>query len=112
MAVKQFQRSRGLDDDGIVGLLTWAALSDEQPPNLELVFTTTIARNDASMLLEVAQQFRAFIEEGANQHGFPIAVIAGIGSRESHWGLLLNPPGPSGTGDLALSDVKMNQAKV
>jgi hypothetical protein len=39
-------------------------------------------------------------------------VIAGIGSRESHWGLLLNPPGPSGTGDLALSDVKMNQAKV
>jgi hypothetical protein len=101
MAVKQFQRSRGLDDDGIVGPLTWAALSDEQPPNLELVFATTIARNDASMLrqLEAAQQFRAFIEEGANQQGFPIAVIAGIGSRESHWGLLLNPPGPSGTGD-------------
>jgi len=51
MAVKQFQRSRGLDDDGIVGPLTWAALSDEQPPNLELVFATTIARNDASMLV-------------------------------------------------------------
>ncbi|MFM8924904.1 MAG: peptidoglycan-binding domain-containing protein, partial [Microcystis panniformis] len=64
IAVKQFQRSRGLDDDGIVGPLTWAALSDQQPPNLELVFTTTIARNDASMLrqLEAAQQFRAFIE--------------------------------------------------
>jgi hypothetical protein len=26
MAVKQFQRSRGLDDDGIVGPLTWAGL--------------------------------------------------------------------------------------
>ncbi len=27
------------------------------------------------------------------------SVIAGIGSRESHWGLLLRPPGPEGTGD-------------
>jgi hypothetical protein len=99
--VKQFQRSRRLDDDGIVGPLTWAALSDEQPPDLANQFVTTIARNDSSMLkqLQAAQQFRAFIEEGANKHGFSIAVIAGIGSRESHWGLILNPPGPSGTGD-------------
>jgi DNA-nicking Smr family endonuclease len=33
--------------------------------------------------LEAAQQFRAFIEEGANQQGFPIAVIRGIGSDEN-----------------------------
>jgi len=48
MAVKQFQRSRSLDDDGIVGPLTWAALSDEQPPNLELTFNTTIVQSGAS----------------------------------------------------------------
>jgi hypothetical protein len=61
------------------------------------VFATTIARNDASMLrqLEAAQQFRAFIEEGANQQGFPIAVIRGIGSARISLGIALKSTQPS-----------------
>ena len=101
VVVKQFQSARSLDDDGIVGPLTWAALLDEQPPDLELIFETTYARNNPSLLrqLEAAQKYRSFVEEGADKFGFPLSIIAGVGSRESHWGLILNPPEPAGTGD-------------
>jgi len=37
-AVKRFQREHGLDDDGIVGPLTWAALLGTTPPDLSTVF--------------------------------------------------------------------------
>ena len=64
-------------------------------------FSTNFDANNPSLLkqLEAAMQFRAFIEEGSSKFGFPLAIVAGIGSRESHWGLALTPPEPAGTGD-------------
>jgi hypothetical protein len=46
-----------------------------------------------------AIKYRAYIETAAQMWDIQAAVIAGIGSRESHWGLLLRPAGPEGTGD-------------
>lgn len=102
-AVKRFQREHGLDDDGVVGPLTWATLLETQPPDLATLFPTTFARADASLVrqLEEAAKQKTHIEDAAAQYGFQPAVIGGIGSRESHWGLILRPPGagPQGTGD-------------
>jgi hypothetical protein len=86
MAVKNFQRSHGLYEDGIVGPLTWAALLGVEPPDIDKTYPTTFPRNDESLLA---------------QHDFQPSVIAGIGSRESHWGKILKPAGPGGTGDFA-----------
>jgi len=66
-------------------------------------FPTTISSTDSAMLAQAAaaNNFKQFIESAAQQFGFQPAVICGIGSRESGWGLLLKPPGPTGTGDFA-----------
>lgn len=102
-AVKRFQGEHGLDDDGVVGPLTWAALLDTEPPDLSTVFPTSFPRNDASLLRQVeeAAKYKDSVVEAASTYGFPPAVIGGIGSRESHWGLILKPAGsgPAGTGD-------------
>ena len=102
-AVKRFQREHGLDDDGVVGSLTWATLLGTEPPDLSAVLPTTLARNDAGLLrqLEAATKYRTQIEEAAGRHGLTAAMIGGVGSRESHWGLILKPAGsgPAGTGD-------------
>ena len=68
-----------------------------------LTFPTTMDANDPSMLAQAAaaNNFRTFIEAAAQQFGFQPALICGVGSRESHWGLALKPPGPGGTGDFA-----------
>ena len=102
-AVQAFQQARGLDDDGIVGVLTWAALRGEAAPDAGHVFETTYASNNRSLLdqLEAVAQYRAAIEEGAGRYKVQPCVVAGIGSRESHWGLALTPTGPVGTGDFA-----------
>lgn len=99
--VKEFQLDRALDDDGIVGPLTWAALLEKEPPDLSELFETTYPRYDKSLLeqLEVAQNYKEFIEEGAKRYGLAISIVGAVGSRESHWGLILKPPGPGGTGD-------------
>ena len=102
-AVKQFQTQRGLEGDGIVGPLTWAALLGTEPPDPDLVFPTTFPSNSTSLLKDFNEsvKFKAFIDEGAQQFGFQPSLIGGIGSRESAWGLSLKPPGsgPAGTGD-------------
>jgi Putative peptidoglycan binding domain/Transglycosylase SLT domain len=106
-AVKRLQREHGLDDDGIVGPLTWAALLGTKPPDLSTVFPTTFPGNHAALLTQFTEantDYRAFIDEAAKQFGFQPAVIGGIGSRESQWGLDLKPAGagPAGTGDFTL----------
>lgn len=46
-----------------------------------------------------AQKYLPFIDDTAGRFGVRPSVLGGIGCRESHWGLLLTPPGPGGTGD-------------
>jgi soluble lytic murein transglycosylase-like protein len=46
-----------------------------------------------------AKKYEQFIRASAARFGLPVCVVCGIGSRESHWGLLLKPKGPAGTGD-------------
>jgi peptidoglycan hydrolase-like protein with peptidoglycan-binding domain len=103
-AVKRFQREHGLDDDGIVGPLTWAALLGTTPPDVSTVLPTTFPQNHAALLAQFTlanTRYKAFIDDAAKQFGFPPSVIGGIGSRESQWGLDLKPTGagPAGTGD-------------
>jgi hypothetical protein len=44
--------------------------------------------------------YKPMIEQVAARYDWlSPSVVAGIGSRESAWGLLLSPPGPAGTGD-------------
>jgi hypothetical protein len=99
--VKRFQREHGLDDDGVVGAHTWALLLAEAPPGQSVLFPTTYARSDQSLRQQLAEaeKYKNLIEAAASQYSFPTSLLAGIGSRESHWGLALTPPGPAGTGD-------------
>lgn len=64
---------------------------------------TTLDYNNQTMLnqLNEALKYRSIIEEAARKYGFEPAIICGIGSRESHWGLALKPPTPAGTGDFS-----------
>ena len=95
-AVRRFQREQGLDDDGVVGPLTWAALLGTDP-----AWPTTFAMNDPRRIAELAElaKYEGAVTAAAAKHDLPAAVLAGIGSRESGWGLALRPPGPGGTGD-------------
>jgi hypothetical protein len=102
-AVHQFQLDHNLASDGIVGPQTWAALTATQPPEPDSTFPTTISGSNAGMRVDFAEalKFKSFINAGAQRIGVPSVVIAGIGSRESRWGLANRPTGPAGTGDFA-----------
>lgn len=104
-AVVEFQKKKNLDDDGIVGPVTWAALLGKDIPEDTTVesYSTTYSRNDSSLLkqLNESEKYKEFISEAAKVSGASDAVIWGIGSRESHWGLALKPKDPAGTGDFA-----------
>lgn len=73
------------------------------PSASPVTFSTTLSASDPSMTAQAtaADNYREFILAAAQQFGFQPAVICGVGSRESGWGLLLKPPGPAGTGDFA-----------
>ena len=59
------------------------------------------ALDNASLLKQLAEsrKYRSIIERICAATQVEQAIVWGIGSRESHWGLLLKPAGPSGTGD-------------
>ncbi len=101
-AVRAFQRQHGLQPDGVVGPLTWAALMKQPTPDVDGSFVTTYDPNDRSLTqqLEEIKKYQTYIEQAAGKYDVPTSLIAGIGSRESHWGLALSPLGPAGTGDL------------
>jgi len=73
------------------------------PPSSIGQLPTTLDRNNSTMLeqLQQANRYRNIIMEAASKTDLPAALICGIGSRESHWGLALKPPGPGGRGDFA-----------
>lgn len=102
-AVEEFQRLADLDTTGIVGCRTWAALlSDEHVPSPD-DFVTTIRLDSRAHLriMEEAEEYRPIIEQCAREIDVPVALVAGIGSRESGWGTsrYMKPRGPSGRGD-------------
>src|SRR3990170_9047060 len=76
-------------------------LSDGIDHNSPDFLSTTYPKNHPALLkqLQEASKYKLIIEEAAERFRFQSCIIAGLGSRESHWGLALFPPGPEGTGD-------------
>ncbi len=64
-------------------------------------FDTTYKPNHPTLLEDLAEvaTYASIIEEAAERYHLQPCIIAAIGSRESRWGLLLQPKGPGGTGD-------------
>jgi peptidoglycan hydrolase-like protein with peptidoglycan-binding domain len=102
-AVKRFQGEHGLADDGVVGPMTWSALTGTAPPDPAAVLPTTFPANNASLVAQLneATKYKGSIDAVAAQTGLQPPLVGGIGSRESNWGLALKPAGPGGTGDFA-----------
>lgn len=105
-AVQQYQKNIGLTPTGIVDAKTWGYLYGEIKVVLpaapaRMVFATTYPSGDVTLAkhLEAFRQFEPLVRQAAAQYSVPAAVLAGMGSRESAWGLALTPPGPGGTGD-------------
>ena len=69
-------------------------------------FKTTITTSNRAMRLHLnaAEKYREYIQKAGLFYGFQSSIIAGIGSRESGWGLFLKPKGPKGTGDFSQRD--------
>lgn len=65
-----------------------------------MIFMTTYEKNNPSLLAQLweANKYEPWINEAAEKYRLKPCVIAGLGSRESHWGLALDP---EGTGDFA-----------
>jgi len=100
--VRLFQKAKGMTSDGVVGPYTWSILLKKAAPkDKETTFQTSYSKWDRTLLqqLEEVKKYEKIVKKVAAKYGIPAAVIAGIGSRESHWGLALTPPGPGGTGD-------------
>lgn len=102
-AVRAFQRACGLPVDGVVGAATWEALVDPTTAAEPERFATGYPL-DHPILLEdfaAAARYGAAIDRAAAESGLWPAVIVALGSRESRWGLALQPQGPAGTADFA-----------
>jgi hypothetical protein len=78
--------------------------SKPSTPSSNSLLKTTIPKYDPTMLkqLRQARKYRRIINDVARRYSYlEPAIICGIGSRESHWGLALKPSGPGGRGDFA-----------
>jgi len=78
--------------------------SQPEPSQQHQRFNTYFGKNNTTMLTQLreAEKYAAFIEEACRRYYFlQPAILCGIGSRESHWGLALRPPGPGGRGDFS-----------
>jgi soluble lytic murein transglycosylase-like protein len=66
-------------------------------------FPTSFDRNHPTLLqqLQEATRYRGVIEDAARRYRLQPAILCGIGSRESQWGIALRPPGPEGRGDFS-----------
>ena len=75
-----------------------------------MFFETTYDPDNKSLLcqlVEYTSKYHPYVIESAEKYNLNPWVIAGLGSRESHWGLALKPKGPGGTGDHAPRKGKM-----
>lgn len=99
--VRRFQRDHALRDDGIAGSQTWHALLERGGNTTGHELETSYPREfpPLQQQLDIVAAYRSYIESGADAYSVQAAVICGIGSRESAWGLGLTPAGPTGTGD-------------
>lgn len=110
-AVRQFQGQRLLEVDGIVGPRTWAGLLGVDVDEIEVLprpgvsFGTTFPTNRGAAALKahleeiLRRGYEPMIKAAAKEFSLQPSLLGGVGSRESFWGLILNPPGPAGTGD-------------
>ncbi len=66
-----------------------------------MMFSTEYKFDDKSMNRQITEalRYRSVIDDASARHDIQPSIIAGIGSRESRWGLALKPRGPDGTGD-------------
>src|SRR5258706_16239641 len=69
--VKRFQREQSIDDDGIVGPFTWAALLGVEPS-----WTTTFAPNDPARLAELAalEPYIEMVRSSGGRYGVPFSI--------------------------------------
>ena len=100
-AVKEFQKENHINSDGIAGRKTWDVLLDNIHKAGSNKFSTIFPKEDISLLSQLSEikKYRGYIIEASEKYGLKPSVIAGIGSRESMWGIALRPRGPEGTGD-------------
>ncbi len=63
--------------------------------------STTFPKDHPSLLKQLQEsiKYKVIIEDAAQKFEIQSCIIAGVGSRESEWGLALKPAGPEGTGD-------------
>lgn len=101
-AVERFQSAHNIAANGVAGQDTWAALQGRPAPE-ERFHDTAYAADDIGLRLHLraAERHKGDIARAAATAGVSVAVLFGLGSRESGWGSGLRPVGPSGTGDFA-----------
>lgn len=100
--VRKFQKEHNLQEDGIIDGDDYKILYDTNNIIVEEPKVQNISLNNDSRYsnqLASALKYKDIIIDISNKYNIKSSIICGIGSRESNWGLGLNPKGPTGTGD-------------